>query len=215
MPIATLCRIVVIAKAPVPGLCKTRLIPALGAQGAARLAARMLQHAVQSALAANIGPVEICAAPCAGHVAWQALDLPSNVHWSDQAEGDLGRRMAAAAQRTLARGEHVMLIGSDCPALCADTLKTSSRALDRHDAALVPTFDGGYALLALARFHAGIFEKMPWSTPEVAGTTLARFAQDRWRVQVGEMLHDIDEPADLMHLPKALRVEMESLPHAT
>ena len=119
------------------------------------------------------------------------------------------------AQRTLARGEHVLLIGSDCPTLCAQTLRTAAGALASHDAALVPTFDGGYALLALARFHSGIFDDMLWSTPGVAGTTLTRLAQDGWRVQVGAMLHDVDEPADLIHLPFALRAELEGLPHGT
>ena len=59
----TTTRIIVIAKAPVPGFAKTRLIPALGETGAARLAARMLQHTLATALAAGIGPVELCAAP--------------------------------------------------------------------------------------------------------------------------------------------------------
>lgn len=205
------CRIVVIAKAPVAGQCKTRLIPALGPQGAARLAARMLLRTVKTAFDADIGPVEICAAPSARHPAWQSLGLPAKLQWSDQAEGDLGARMAAAARRTLARGEHVLLIGTDCPALCGSVLQSAAQALTTHDAALVPTFDGGYALLALARFHAGIFEHMPWSTPAVAGITLERLAQDGWCVQVGEMLHDIDEPADLVHLPLAMQVDTGGL----
>lgn len=208
------CRIVVIAKAPVPGLCKTRLIPALGPEGAARMAARMLQHTVRTTFNAGIGPVEICAAPSASHPVWRTLGLPADVQWSDQSEGDLGERMATAAQRTLARGEHVMLIGTDCPALSTATLQMASQALTSHDAAIIPTFDGGYALLALARFHAGIFQNMLWSTPTVAGTTLERLAQDAWRVQVGPVLHDIDEPTDLVHLPPALRAEMEDATHA-
>ena len=208
MPNNVLCRIVIMAKAPAAGLCKTRLIPALGPEGAARLAARMLQHTVKTALDAHIGPVEICAAPSASHPAWRPLELPANLQWSEQGEGDLGERMVAAVQRTLARGENVMLIGTDCPGLCAASLQTAAQALATHDAVLVPTADGGYALIALARLHAGIFENMPWSTPTVAQETLARFARDGWRVQLGPVLHDIDEPADLAHLPPTLRAVM-------
>ncbi len=198
------CRIVIMAKAPVAGQCKTRLIPALGAQGAADLAAQMLRHTVQTAINADIGPVEICAAPSASHPAWATLKLPGSVHWTDQTEGDLGERMAAAARRALEGGEHVMLVGTDCPALSTINLRAAAQALANHDAALVPTVDGGYALLALVRFCSEIFENMPWSTPVVAQRTLERFAACRWRVQLGPLLHDIDEPHDLVHLPPAL-----------
>ena len=215
MPNPVSCRIVIIAKAPLAGQCKTRLIPALGPQGAARLAARMLQHTVQTALDAGVGPVEICASPSAQHPVWRSLGLPATVQCSDQTEGDLGARMAAAARHTLARGEHVILIGTDCPALCTTTLQNAAQALARHDASLVPTADGGYALLALARFHTGIFENMLWSTPAVASVTLERLSLDAWRVHVGPTLHDIDEPADLVHLPEALKADMECSPHAS
>ena len=73
---AALVRIVIIAKAPRPGYAKTRLIPALGAQGAAALAQRMLRHAVSIALDAGVGPVELCAAPNRQDPAWAALALP-------------------------------------------------------------------------------------------------------------------------------------------
>ena len=45
--------LIVFAKAPVAGLAKTRLIPALGAAGAAALAERLLAHAVDAAMAAG------------------------------------------------------------------------------------------------------------------------------------------------------------------
>ena len=56
-------RVVVFAKAPLPGRAKTRLIPALGAEGAARLARRMLGHALAQAMAARAGAVELCMSP--------------------------------------------------------------------------------------------------------------------------------------------------------
>ena len=61
MPAVSQVRILIFAKAPAPGRVKTRLIPALGAEGAARLAGRLLSHALKQALAADLGPVEICA----------------------------------------------------------------------------------------------------------------------------------------------------------
>jgi len=194
-------RIVLFAKAPLPGLAKTRLIPALGALGAADLARRMLVHALGQAVLAGLGPVELCVTPAPNEAIWQTLDVPATVAWSDQGEGNLGTRMARAAQRGTHSGESVLLIGSDCPALDAGRLCRCAAALQRFDATLVPTADGGYVLLGLNRFHGSVFEDIEWSTPTVARETLLRLRQLGWTVQHYPMLHDIDEPADLCHLP--------------
>ncbi len=198
------CRIVIIAKAPLAGFCKTRLIPALGRDGAAALALRMLRHTVHTALSAELGSVEVCAAPSATHPLWAALQLPAALNWSNQGEGDLGERMARAAERTLASGDHLLLIGSDCPAITALHLRGAASALQRGEASLIPTFDGGYALLGLATMESGLFTDMPWSTADVANITLARLARAGMPVHIGPTLHDIDEPSDLAQLPVGL-----------
>lgn len=200
-------RILIFAKAPLPGFAKTRLVPALGAAGAAALARRMLEHAAHAALAAATGPVELCATPAPADRAWEAVALPPALLRSDQGEGDLGARMARAAARTLATGERVLLIGADCPALDAARLRAAARALDAHDASLVPSADGGYALLGLKAFRPELFDGLRWSTSTVAAATLARIARLGWRVQRLPTVHDIDTPADLRWLPAAWRVE--------
>lgn len=195
-------RIVIVAKAPLPGLAKTRLIPALGASGAAELARRMLLRTVDQALAAALGPVELCVTPGPFDAAWDAPSVPGAVRWSGQGEGDLGQRLARVAQRVLEAGESVLLIGTDCPALDKARLRQAARALQRADATLRPTFDGGYALLGLNRYDPSPFSGIAWSTETVARDTLARLAQLGWRTRCHGMLHDIDEPGDLRHLPK-------------
>lgn len=194
-------RIVIIAKAPIAGFAKTRLIPALGADGAARLARRMFEHTVRSALDAAVGAVELCVAPTLHDPVWRTLNVPEGTEWSDQGEGDLGARMARAARRTITRGEEVLLIGTDCPALTVAHLQDACRALRDHDASLVPTTDGGYALLGLNRFDPRLFADIPWSTATVAAATLCRIEQLGWTVVSHPPLHDIDEPADLDWLP--------------
>lgn len=190
-------RILIFAKAPVPARVKTRLIPALGAAGAARLAARMLDHALEQARAAGVGPVELCMSPAPGEVEWSGTPLPPDIETSAQSEGDLGARMARAARRAIDAGESVLLMGTDCPGLDAQRLRQAAARLQDHDAVLHPAEDGGYPLLGLNAFAPGLFADMPWSTADVARLTLARIAALGWRAWIGETLRDIDEPGDL------------------
>jgi hypothetical protein len=194
-------RIVVFAKAPLAGLAKTRLIPALGAEGAAELAQRMLRHTIATAMAAEVGPVELCVTPAPAAAPWTALALPEALQWSEQGAGDLGERMARAAKRVIDAGESVLLIGTDCPELSAERLQQAAMDLQTRQVSLWPTFDGGYALLGLTRFHPALFSNIAWSTSAVARVTLDRIAQLDWSVHTHAKLHDIDEPADLAWLP--------------
>ena len=194
--------IVIIAKAPLAGYAKTRLIPALGADGAARLARKMLFHTVQTAIAANIGSVELCTSPAPGDAVWKTFELPTKLRWSTQGEGDLGERMARAAARTLQEDKAVLLIGTDCPAIDTHTLREVALALRTHDACMIPTFDGGYALLALNQYDASLFTDVPWSTDTVAQITLSRIQTLNWTCKLLPTLHDIDEAADLAFVPK-------------
>lgn len=194
-------RIIIFAKAPLAGFAKTRLIPALGAEGAAALAKRMLLHTLHEAIKSKIGSVELCITPALDASAWQSFALPLGIVTSDQGEGDLGARLARAAQRALAQGESVLLVGTDCVEMSAELLREASQQLLDHDTVMHCTTDGGYALLGLNQFHASLFSNVAWSTDAVANTTLLRIEQLGWSVQVGTMLHDVDEPQDLKCLP--------------
>lgn len=189
-------RIIVFAKAPRPGHAKTRLIPALGADGAASLAARMLQRTMAAAITAGIGSVELCVTPDPGDPAWRGL-IPGDVRCSDQGPGDLGERMSRASRRTIEAGDKAILIGTDCVELSPELLIAARDALTAHDALIHPTVDGGYALLGLSRFDDSVFDAIAWSTDTVAETTIARIRGLGWSLSIGECLHDIDTPADL------------------
>lgn len=201
-------RIVIFAKAPQPGSVKTRLIPALGAGGAATLARRFLARTFQQAAAAGVGKVELCMSPAPADPAWHGVVVPSGVEQTAQGEGDLGERMARAVKRSMQHAdpepESVMLIGTDCPALTAPLLQQAAQQLQTHDAVMMPAHDGGYVLLGLKSPCPELFEDMAWSTPAVAGDTLQRLATLGMRVWQGPTLHDIDEPADLQHVPDFL-----------
>jgi rSAM/selenodomain-associated transferase 1 len=189
-------RIVVFAKAPAAGRVKTRLIPALGAEGAAALAGEMLAATVEEALATGLA-VELCGEPDAAqwHEARPGLTLTA------QGEGGLGERLARAAERVLEEVP-VLLIGADCPDLHRMRLRAAAQALEDHDAVLHPALDGGYALLGLRRFDRSVFEGIDWSTAAVAEQTTRRIEALGWALHVGEILRDVDEPEDLLPLPR-------------
>jgi rSAM/selenodomain-associated transferase 1 len=195
--------VIVLAKAPVPGLAKTRLAPALGADGAAALAARMLEHAVGQAVAAGLGPVEVCATPDAGHPLFAHLAREHGVRLSAQGSGDLGQRMQRAFERTLAPGRPALLIGTDTPALDAAVLRRAAAALGGKDAVFVPALDGGYVLVGLHRADTRCFSGVTWSTPQVMQETRDRLAAAGLSWVELSPLADIDEPADLRHVPPA------------
>jgi rSAM/selenodomain-associated transferase 1 len=192
-------RIVIFAKAPVAGRVKTRLIPALGAEGAAQLAGQMLAHTVGEALASSL-QVELCGNPHPQE--WAGLLPPGEFRSSAQEEGDLGTRLARAAERVIAGGENVLLVGADCPELDRERLGAAAAALAEHDAVLHPAQDGGYVLLGLRRFAASVFTGIAWSTPAVAAETLSRIKALGWSVNLREPLIDIDEPSDLDSLSR-------------
>ncbi|MFZ2301900.1 MAG: TIGR04282 family arsenosugar biosynthesis glycosyltransferase [Gallionella sp.] len=194
-------RIIIFAKAPLPGFAKTRLIPALGQDGAARLARRMLDRTLSVATGAVTGPVELCVTPDIVSHAWVGVDIPRGVEVSAQGEGDLGVRLARAAQRGLEHGEPVILIGTDCIEMSEALLRSAVAALKHKNAVIHPAADGGYVLLGLARFHPLLFENMAWSTGRVAAETIDRIGQLGWSLEVGTPLHDIDEPDDLRRIP--------------
>ena len=189
------------AKAPVAGYAKTRLIPALGAQGAAGLAMRLLVHALEQAQQAGLGPVELCCAPTARDAAFAPWAGAAGVALTDQGEGDLGERMERALQRGLLAQPTVLLIGTDAPALGAGVLRAAAAALETHDVVFVPAFDGGYVLVGLRRPVPELFEGMTWSTPEVMQHSRERLAQAGIGHAELAPLADIDVPADLVHLP--------------
>ena len=209
------------AKAPVAGQVKTRLIAALGAEGAAALAERLLAWAVAQAEAAGVGPVELCASPDASHPAFTGLlRRHPDLLLSAQDEGDIGQRMASALRRRLLGGvvagaggavggavgaqliiTPVMVMGTDLPGLDASVLRSAAAALATHAAVLVPALDGGYGLIGLRQFDASLFTGLAWSSPQVMQQTRDRLASAGLRWAELPALPDIDEAADLRHLP--------------
>lgn len=193
--------LIIFAKAPTPGRCKTRLSPALGEQGSADLAARMLATTLEFAQAAGFAEIILRCEPAPDDAAWQNQNLPANITCLTQGNGDLGERMQRAAEAALTDHKAVILVGTDCVELDTDWLREANEALAKHDAVIHPSEDGGYALLGLRQSDTSLFSAMPWSTRAVAKLTYESLDALGWNYQIRALSHDIDTPEDLIYLP--------------
>ena len=194
--------VAVLAKAPVPGLAKTRLIPLLGAAGAARAQRGFALQTLATVRAASTGPLTLWCAPGTGHRFFRALRLRHGVVCLPQPPGDLGQRMATAMATHFAANPHMpwLVVGTDCPALTPAHVQQAADALQTHDAVLIPAEDGGYVLLGLRHPLASVFERIDWSTERVFEQTRERLRQAGATWVELHALWDVDEPADWQRL---------------
>lgn len=201
MPIRRNHVVIVFAKSPQPGAVKTRLIPLLGAEGAAAVHVRLVKQALDTACQAAPHQVELHCAPDANDPFFQNCADHYGVPIRSQAGCELGARMLAAFRHALRKHAGVLLIGSDCPALTARHLRQAERALDEgNDAVFVPCEDGGYALVGLRRAEPALFEGMPWGGDNVMTETRSRLTALGWRWRELETLWDVDHPEDYARL---------------
>jgi rSAM/selenodomain-associated transferase 1 len=192
--------VAILAKAPLPGFAKTRLSPLLGADGAAALQGRLIERAVDTARAADIGPVTLWAAPDQDHPAFQTLAALFGVALARQPDGDLGARMLAAI--AAARGP-ALVIGTDCPALRPAHLRAAADALSGGiDVVTIPVEDGGYALIGMREPRSSLFSDMPWSTAGVMAETRRRLGRSSLSWREPARLWDVDLPADVERLQR-------------
>jgi uncharacterized protein len=188
----------ILAKAPVAGSVKTRLIPALGADGAAALHARLIERTVETACTAGIGPVTLWVTPAAPHASFTALASRFPIALADQPDGDLGARMLAACA---AASGPAIVIGTDCPALTPSHLRAAADALrDGRDVVVIPAEDGGYVLIGSRAPQPNLFTNMTWSTDQVMAQTRQRLARGGLTWRELPPLWDVDRPEDLARL---------------
>ena len=182
--------IIIFARAPVAGQVKTRLIPRLGADGAARLQRRLIRAALRTARA--VAPVELH--PTRPHSWLRGLGVPLRM----QRGRDLGERM----YRALRRRRFAVLIGADAPALRSSDLRRALRWLrGGTDVVLAPAEDGGYALIAARRIHAGVFNGIRWGADDVLARTLDNLRRCGLRYRLLRTVWDVDRPIDIDRLP--------------
>lgn len=191
-------RILIFAKAPEPGQVKTRLIPALGAEGATRIYRHLLERTLARCAAADLCPLELWVTPDLDQPLWQGYVRDYGVSLHQQRGQDLGSRMGSAIEAALGRASQAVIIGTDIPRLNADHLARTLAWLDQGlDAVLGPAEDGGYWLLGLRQYAGEIFADIPWSTEQVLEFSRRRLAALGWRWRELEPLWDLDRLEDL------------------
>lgn len=197
--------LIVFTRWPEPGKVKTRLIPALGAEGAADMHRRMTQQIVGRAWAFCTASDTRLVITHEGGTAEQMRDWLGPLHFEKQAAGDLGTRLTQAMLRAHATGaEKIVIIGSDCPALDETHLRAAFDRLATHDLVLQPVSDGGYALIGMSQPQPCVFQDIPWSTAGVTEATLQQAQRHGLTTALLEPLDDVDESADMSHAEVAL-----------
>ena len=184
-------RLSIFARLPIPGKVKTRLIPAFGEEGAARVYARLLAHTVEIAKDSGL---DFELRVTGGEVGAFHRLFGADVAVIDQGEGDLGAKMARVRAPAL-------LIGSDCPGITPQLLRAAAGALDDRRVVLGPANDGGYYLIGFSEPVPFLFENMEWSTPRVLPETLTRLAERGFGPAILPELADVDTAEDLAGWP--------------
>lgn len=189
-------RVILFAKAPIAGYAKTRLIPALGARGAASFHQQLVTHSLRTLCALRDVNVELHYSE--PHPFFWRLARRYHCRLVPQVSGDLGRRMLESLRQGLAPA---LIIGSDCPLITPQLVRRCIEALECHELVLLPAEDGGYGLIGCQKPRhdalSMLFENMPWGTAQVLEKTRAAAAKAQLRIRELETIWDIDTPEDL------------------
>lgn len=192
-------RLIIFTRYPEPGTTKTRLIPVLGANGAADLQRQMTEHTltVVKDFAVNF-PISI--AVCYTGKNEQVMQdwLGDDLTYFPQVKGDLGQRMESAFSESSRLGfSRIIIIGTDCPDLDQSLLKEAFESLYNYDLVLGEAADGGYYLIGLNQVIPELFIKIPWGTDKVLAITQKLAKELSLTCHILPILSDIDRPEDL------------------
>jgi len=207
--------LVVFAKAPLPGLVKTRLARSIGDEPAARLAEAFLLDTLENARSMPACSLLVAFSPERSEPWFRAQGgAPSEaMRLIAQPAAGFGERLVAALGEAHRLGaEQTVLIGMDSPHLGPSRWEAAFAALEEHDLCVGPCEDGGYYLLGLRAPQPAVFEDIPWGGPGVLDATRARAASLGLSLaELGEDF-DVDEVGDLERLAARLAADPTACP---
>ncbi len=192
-------RVIVFTRYPEPGKTKTRMIPALGPDGAARLQIALTKQSLRTVSDfCDQHSCEMEVRFVGGDRVKMAGLFGGKHHYRLQTGGDLGQRIANAVAAAFNENiRRIMVIGSDCPELDGDILGETIQELKQNDLVIGPALDGGYYLIGLCKNQPQLFQGIAWGSDQVLRQTLAKARQAQLRIHRLRPLADIDRPDDL------------------
>lgn len=202
-------RLILFARFPVAGKVKTRLIPALGAEGATALHRRLVLRTLRTAYSlCQSQSVEL-------EIRFAGDDENEMRHWlgdgwlcRPQCEGDLGQRMAGAFADSFREGSPAtVIIGSDCPSLTPETLAAAFESLKTNPVVFGPATDGGYYLIGLTRLVPELFQGIAWGTETVLAQSLETLTRLGSKPALLTPLDDLDRPEDVTAWKRLVEVD--------
>ncbi|MDJ1182653.1 TIGR04282 family arsenosugar biosynthesis glycosyltransferase [Roseofilum casamattae] len=209
------CQLLLYTRYPERGRAKTRLIPALGVEGAMQMHRCLAEWAIAQvrSLQTNREIPAIIYFTGATREMMQHW-LGSDLVYRTQGSGDLGERLHTGFGQGFAAGmSRIAAMGTDCPSLTPERLQEAFAALGDRDLVLGPARDGGYYLIGLSRAVPELFQGIDWGTSEVFAQTMAIANRLGLSYHHLPMLPDIDRPEDLQYLPPQLQAEANSSDH--
>jgi rSAM/selenodomain-associated transferase 1 len=190
---------------PIPGTVKTRLIPALGAAGAAELYRAFLTDTLSTCQGVDAISLQLW---IAGDVDDPYISgLSSELPRIPQPDIDLGGRMASALSFMIESDGAGLVLGTDAPSMPASHLTAAVKALEAADVVLGPSADGGFYLVGARGSVPAIFDGVRYSTQYALTDTLERAAAASADVALIPPWYDVDTPADLRLLRTQLAID--------
>jgi rSAM/selenodomain-associated transferase 1 len=199
----------VMAKPPVAGRCKTRLLGALDPAGASLLYRAMLLDTLDALARLRDVRKVVLAAPEEDGPAVLRSIVPRDWDVMAQRGTDLGERLANGCDDLGVAARPVMLVSSDSPTIPVDALDAAIDSFAEKRGALIgPCDDGGYYLIGLVSREPRLFREITWSTSLVLEQTRQRCRELELPWEELPTAYDVDTPDDL----ERLRAELSTHP---
>ncbi len=189
----------VLCKAPIPGQVKTRLMPDLSAEQAARIHQQLTRRTLELVTSSNLCPVQLWCSPDTTHSFFKQMKDDYALALLPQSPGDLGQRMYTALSSGSKTSDHMILLGCDCPSLNKEDLAYAIKALITiYDTVLAPAEDGGYCLIGMNTPQAELFNHIVWGSNEVLNKTREKILKLKLNCLELDTQWDVDNYADYL-----------------
>lgn len=193
--------LIIFIKNPVKGKVKTRLAATIGDDMALAIYQKLLKHTLNIAEHVTADKFIFFSDAIDETIG----DVNAPFYYKIQSGNDLGEKMKNAFVQLFKSGyKRVVIIGTDCPGINENILKTAFGEFNNSDVVIGPATDGGYYLLGMKEMHNDLFEKIDWSTSVVLHSTIECYNKSNLSYSLLTALRNVDEQKDLVHLDNML-----------